>query len=183
MALRLRATIYAVGAAAAFGAGAPSPAAAQGPEFVPLASGSFPQQALTWQALAVRPNTIFLDLYNDEQILFQTYAPVFSSPPPPKRVSALGYRPGGVPTQSALVGGVAGRKVKRVKILFAGAPTQSLRTVKAPGEWGFGARFFAAGTVVAPESAGLTQVVTRIKALDGKGKRLSVTGDVFTNPF
>jgi hypothetical protein len=161
---------------------APS-ARAQGPEFVPLASGAFPHQALTWQASAIRPNTIFLDLYNHEGILFQTYSPQFVQPPPGKFVNALGYRPGGLPTTSALVGGVAGTRVKQVKIFFTGLPMQKLRTVKAPVEWGYAGRFFAAGAIVAPEFASTTQVVAQIKALDGKGKRLSVQTNVFTNPF
>jgi hypothetical protein len=161
-----------------------APAArAQGPEFVPLAAGAFPHQALTWQASAVRPNTIFLDLYNSEGALFQTYSPQFVSPPPPKQVTALGYRPVGLPSQSALVGGVGGTRVKHVKVFFAGAAMQKMRTVKAPVEWGFAGRFFAAGAIVGPEQAGTTQVVTQIKALDGKGKRLSIQRSIFTNPF
>jgi hypothetical protein len=160
-----------------------APARAQDPEFVPLASGVFPHQAVTWQASAIRPDTIFLDLYNHEGILFQTYAPQFVQPPPPKHVSALGYRPGGLPTASALVGGVAGTRVKQVKVFFAGAPMQRLRTVNAPAGWAYAGRFFAAGAIVGPESASATQVVTQIKALDGKGKRLSVQTNVFTNPF
>ena len=73
--------------------------------------------------------------------------------------------------------------MKTVKIFFDGAPTQRLRTVPAPPEWGFAGRFFAAGTNVAESSASKTQVVTKIKALDGKGKRLSTLANVFTNPF
>ncbi len=161
---------------------APS-ASAQAPEFVPLGSGAFPHQGLTWQASAVRPNTIFLDLYNSEGALFQTYAPQFATPPPPKQVMALGYRPVGLPTASALVGGVAGGRVKQVKVLFSGAPLQKLTTLKAPAEWGFGGRFFAAGAIVGPKYATAVQVVSQIKALDGKGKRLSIQRNVFTNPF
>jgi hypothetical protein len=174
----------ALGALALAAALVMAPAArAQGPEFVPLASGAFPHQALTWQASAVRPNTIFLDLYNREGALFQTYAPQFTTPPPPKRVTALGYRPGGLPTASALVGGVGGTRVKQVKVFFSGAPLQKLRTVKAPSEWGFAGRFFAAGAIVPPEHAGTTQVAFQIKALDGKGRRLSIQRSIFTNPF
>ncbi len=73
--------------------------------------------------------------------------------------------------------------MKKVKIFFDGAPTQSLRTVAAPHEWAFGGRFFAAGTNVAQTSAGMTEVVTKIKALDGKGRLLSTLDHVFTNPF
>ena len=161
-----------------------APAArAQGPEFVPLASGGFASPPVTWQASAVRPNVIFLDLYNAEGALYQTYAPSFASPPPPKRISALGYRPGGLPTTAALVGGVTGTKVKRLKIFWSAAPTQKLATVLAPPEWGFRARFFAAGATVASESAGAVQVVSKIKALDRKGRLLSTEVNVFTNPF
>jgi hypothetical protein len=55
-----------------------STASAQGPEFVPLSQGAFPQLTATWRGSAVRPNTIFLDLYDGMGILFQTSSP--SSP-------------------------------------------------------------------------------------------------------
>ena len=55
--------------------------------------------------------------------------------------------------------------------------------MKPPPEWGFGGRFFAAGNNVADTSAGTTQVVTLIKALDGRGRLLSKFTNVFTNPF
>ena len=38
-------------------------------------------------------------------------------------VTALGYRPLGLPTTAALVGGVAGTRVKTIKIFWAGLPT------------------------------------------------------------
>jgi hypothetical protein len=55
--------------------------------------------------------------------------------------------------------------------------------VPAPAEWGFRARFFAAGAIVPDAFANTTQVVTRIKALDRKGKLLTTLRNVFTNPF
>ena len=158
-------------------------ARAQGPEFVVLGQGSFPTLNSTWQGLAVRPNNVFLDLYDSKGTLYQTYMALFDQPPPRRFVNAFGYRPPGLPTVCALVAGAAGKRVKTVKIFFDGAPTQKLRTVKAPPEWGFGGRFFAAGANVAQSSASKTQVVTLIKALDGKGGLLSKLNNVFTNPF
>jgi hypothetical protein len=73
--------------------------------------------------------------------------------------------------------------VKTVKIFFAGAPTQKVRTVKPPAAWDFAGRFFAAGATVAGSSANTTQVVTRIKGLDGRGRLLFTLSNVFTNPF
>ncbi len=55
--------------------------------------------------------------------------------------------------------------------------------MKPPAHWGFAGRFFAAGATVAESSANTTQVVTRIKALDGKGRLLTTLSNVFTNPF
>jgi hypothetical protein len=160
-----------------------APAArAQGPEFVPLAQGSFPSLNSTWQALAIRSNTIFFDLYDDEGTLYYTYAPQFDQPPPKRLVTAISYRPFGLPTVATLVGGVAGKRVKTVKVFFDGAPMQKLRTVKAPPEWAFAARFFGTGANVAESSANKAQVVTLIKALDGKGRLLSKLTNVFTNP-
>ena len=72
--------------------------------------------------------------------------------------------------------------MRTVKIFFVGAPVQKLRTVAAPPEWGFG-RFFAAGANVAESSAATNQVVTRIKALDRRGRRIASVNSVFTNPF
>jgi hypothetical protein len=160
-----------------------SPASAQGPEFVALGQGSFPTLAATWQGIAVRPNTVSLDLYNSEGALFQSYTPQFVQPPPKRSLNALGYRPLGLPTTAALVGGVAGTRVKTVKVFFSGMPAQKLAPVPAPAEWGFRARFFAAGAVVPDEFANTTQVVTKIKALDRKGKLLTTMQNVFTNPF
>lgn len=157
-------------------------AKAQTPEFIPLGQGSFPSLASTWQANAVAPSTVLLDLYDNEGILYQTYSTVFE-PPSKRTVSATGQRPLGLPTVEALVGGAAGKRVKTVKIFFAGAPTQRVRTVRPPAQWGFTGRFFAAGATVAETSANATQVVTRIKALDGRGRLLSQLTNVFTNPF
>jgi hypothetical protein len=169
-------------AAVCAGAGAPAGADAQGPEFVPLAQGSFPSLNSTWQALAIRSNSVFFDLYDDEGTLYYTYAPQFDKPPPKRLVTAISYRPFGLPTVATFVGGVAGKRVKTVKVFFDGAPTQRLRTTKAPREWGFAARFFGTGANVAQSSANKVQVVTQIKALDGKGRLLSKLTDVLTNP-
>jgi hypothetical protein len=125
---------------------------------------------------------VLLDLYDDEAILYQTYSTIFE-PPSKRTVSATGQRPLGLPTVEALVGGAAGKRVKTVKIFFAGAPTQKVRTIKPPAHWGFAGRFFAAGATVDPSSANTVQVVTRIKALDGRGRLLSTLTNVFTNPF
>jgi hypothetical protein len=161
---------------------APS-ARAQGPEFVPLNSGAFPQLAATWQGSAVRPNTIFLDLYDGTGILFQTYSPQFASPPPKRGLNALGYRPLGLPTTASLVGGVAGTKVKRVKVVYVDGQVQKPPLVPAPPEWGFRARFFAAGATVAETAAGTTRVISRVRALDRKGRVLLTQTNVFTNLF
>jgi hypothetical protein len=158
-------------------------AAAQNPEFIVLGQGSFPSLASTWQGLAVTPNNVFLDLYDSKGTLYQTYMALFDRPPPKRMVNAFGYRPPGLPTVAALVAGAAGKRVKTVKIFFAGAPTQKLATVRPPPEWGFAGRFFAAGTNVAESSAKTIQVVTQIKALDGRGRLLSRVTNVFTNPF
>ena len=159
-------------------------ARAQGPEFVALGQGSFPSLNSTWQALAVRepPRTIFFDLYDDEGSLYYTYAPQFDQPPPKRLVTAISYRPFGLPTVATFVGGIAGTRVKTVKILFDGAPMQKLRTVKAPPEWGFPARYFGTGTNVAESSANTAQVARMIKALDGRGRLLSKLTNVLTNP-
>jgi hypothetical protein len=162
---------------------AAAPARGQGPEFVPLNQGAFPQLAATWQGSAVRPNTIFLDLYDGMGILFQTYAPQFASPPPKRGVSALGYRPLGLPTTAALVGGTAGTRVKRVKVVFVDGQVLKPPLVPAPPEWGFRARFFAVGTTVADTAANTVQVVSRVRALDRKGKVLTTQTNVFTNPL
>lgn len=169
---------------ATLGCGLLAPAArAQGPEFVPLAQGAFPQLGYTWQGLALRPNAVTLDLYNSEGALFQSYTPAFDQPPPKRSVSALAYRPVGLPTTAALVAGVAGTKVKTVKVFFSGLPTQKLAPVPAPAEWGFRARFFAAGATVPDAFATTTDVVTKIKTLDRKGKLLTTLQGVFTSPF
>jgi hypothetical protein len=170
--------------AIAVAAGLTAPVArAQGPEFVALAHGAFPQLGYTWQGLALRPNAVTLDLYNAEGALFQSYTPEFTQPPPKRSLTALGYRPVGLPTTAALVAGTAGTRVKTVKVFFSGAPTVKLRPVPAPTEWAFHARFFAAGAIVPDTFANTTQVVTRIKALDRKGKLLTTLQNVFTNPF
>jgi hypothetical protein len=163
-------------------------AGAQTPEFIPLGQGSFPSLASTWQANALAPSalgpsSVLLDLYDSKAILYQTYMVSFPTAPPKRTVTATGQRPLGLPTAAALVSGTAGKKVKTVKIFFAGAPTQKLATVKPPPAWGFGGRFFAAGTNVADTSAATTRVVTLIKALDGRGRLLSKFTNVFTNPF
>ena len=168
--------------AAIAGAIAAPAARAQGPEFVELGQGSFPSLNSTWQALAIRSNTIFFDLYDDEGSLYYTYAPEFDQPPPKRLVTAISYRPFGLPTVATFVGGVAGKRVKTVKVFFDGAPTQKLRTVKAPPEWGFAARFFGTGANVAQSSANTAEVVTLIKALDGRGRLLSKLTNVLTNP-
>jgi hypothetical protein len=171
-----------------FSAGVLAPTAkAQAPEFVTIGQGSFPSLASTWQANAVAPiagmpSGVLLDLYDSTGILYQTYSASFGAPPK-RAVSATGQRPLGLPTVAALVAGAAGRKVKSVKIFFAGAPTQKLPTLKPPPEWGFAGRFFAAGANVAESSASATQVVTLIKGLDGRGHLLTKLTNVFTNPF
>src|SRR5687768_9865688 len=93
-------------------------ASAQGPEFVVLGQGSFPSLSSTWQGLAVRPNNVFIDLYDDEGTLYQTYMALFDQPPPKRIVNAFGYRPLGLPTVAAAVAGASGKRVKAVKILF-----------------------------------------------------------------
>src|ERR1044072_5769864 len=95
-------------AAVCAGALAPAGAAAQGPEFVPLGQGSFPSLESTWQALAIRSNTIFFDLYGDEGSLYYTYAPQFDQPPPKRLVTAISYRPFGLPTLGTVRGGGGG---------------------------------------------------------------------------
>jgi hypothetical protein len=178
---RLRLSLALTIGAVSAGLAAPG-ASAQGPEFFPLGQGSFPSLNSTWQANAVQPNTVLLDLYDDMGILYQSYSTVFEAPSK-RTVSATAQRPLGLPSTAALVGGAAGNRVKTVKIFFAGAPTQKVRTVKPPASWGFAGRFFAAGATVAETSANTTQVVTRIKALDGRGRLLSTITNVFTNPF
>jgi hypothetical protein len=160
----------------------PSTALAQTPEFFPLGQGSFPSLNSTWQANAVQPNTVLLDLYDDMGILYQSYSTVFE-PQAKRAITATGQRPLGLPTTAALVGGATGTRVKLVKIFFAGAPMQKVATIKPPAHWGFGGRLFAAGATVGETSANTTQVVTQIKGLDGKGRRLTVITNVFTNPF
>jgi hypothetical protein len=174
---------YGLPAALATAALAAPTAQAQGPEFVPLNQGAFPQLAATWQGSAVRPNTIFLDLYDGMGILFQTYSPQFASPPPKRGVNALGYRPLGLPSTASLLGGVAGTRVKRVKLVYVDGQVQKPPLVPAPPEWGFRARFFAGGTTVADAAANTVQVVSRVRALDRKGKVLVTQTNVFTNPF
>src|SRR5688572_14803281 len=132
---RLRLPIALLLATASAVVSAPA-ATAQTPEFFPLGQGSFPSLASTWQANAVQPNTVLLDLYDDEAILYQTYSTIFE-PPSKRTVSATGQRPLGLPTVEALVGGAAGKRVKTVKIFFAGAPMQKLATIKPPAHWGF----------------------------------------------
>ncbi len=78
---------------------ATAPAAnAQGPEFVRLGQGSFPSLNSTWEGLAVRPDNVFLDLYDSKGVLYQTYMALFDQPPRKRFVSAFGYRPPGLPT-------------------------------------------------------------------------------------
>jgi hypothetical protein len=55
--------------------------------------------------------------------------------------------------------------------------------VPAPPEWGFRARFFASGTTVSAAAANTVQAVSRVRALDRKGKPLTTQTNVFTNPF
>jgi hypothetical protein len=160
----------------------PCAANAQTPDFFPLGQGAFPSLNSTWQANAVQPDTVLLDLYDDMGVLYQSYSTVFEAPSK-RTVSATGQRPLGLPSTAALVGGAAGSRVKTVKIFFTGAPTQKLPTIKPPPAWGFAGRFFAAGVTVAETQANTTQVVTRIKALDGRGRLLATITNVFTNPF
>jgi hypothetical protein len=160
-----------------------APARGQGPEFVPLGQGAFPALAATWQASVVRPNTVLLDLYDYQGILFQTYAPQFATPPPKRGVNGLGYRPLGLPTTASLVAGVAGTRVKTVKIVYVDGQVQRPPLVHAPVEWGFRARFFGIGAIVSDAHASTIQVVARIRALDRKGRRVATQTNVFTNPF
>lgn len=158
------------------------PAGAQAPEFVGLGGGEFPQLASTWQANAVVPNTTLLDLYDSTGILYQSYSSIWE---PQRKVGlvATGQRPLGLPSTAALVAGAAGTKVRTVKVFFLGAPMQRVRTVVPPPEWGFRGRFFAAGTTLDPSAAATTEVVTRLKGLDRRGRRLVTVDSVFTNPF
>jgi hypothetical protein len=160
-----------------------APARAQGPEFIPLAQGAFPSLASTWQALATRPNVSLFDIYDADGILRDSYANTWLSPVGKRRLAAVGYRPYGLPSAAAYVHGIAGRKVTRVKVFFAGAAMQKVPTVKAPPEWGFGSRFFAAGTTLPDAAAATLQAVTQIKALDRKGRLVGKLTSFFTNPF
>jgi hypothetical protein len=159
-----------------------SAAEAQGPEFVPVSQGSSPSISSTWQALAVTPNQIFFDLYNDEGALYQTYATEFQAPSK-RTVTAVGQRPLGLPTVAASVSGVAGKRVRKVRIHFRGGMVVRRKTVGAPREWGFAGRFFAAGVSVGDAYANTTQVATRIDAVDRDGRVLSKQRSIFTDPF
>lgn len=163
-------------------AAAAAPASAQGPEFVPLGAGAFPQLGYTWQANAVVPNQVLFDLYDHEGILRQTYTASFE-PVSKRTLSALGNRPFALPTTASAVYGVAGTRVKKVKIVYVDGQRQALTPTPAPSEWGFAGRFFATGITVADASAATTQVVARIRAIDRKGKVVFTQTNVFTNPF
>lgn len=159
-----------------------APARAQTPEFVGLGSGSFPSIASTWQANAVQPNSTLLDLYDPMGILYQSYSSIWEHQGK-RGLVATGQRPLGLPTTAALVAGAAGTRVRTVKVFFAGAPMQRLRTVAPPLSWGFRGRFFAAGANLADASAPTAEVVTQIKGLDRRGRRIARVTEVFTNPF
>ena len=163
--------------------GLSSPAVrAQEPEFTSLGGGTFPSLDSTWRANAVQPNTTLLDLYDNLGILYQSYSSQFEAPGK-RGLSAVGQRPLGLPSAAALVAGVAGTKVRTVKIVFLGAPVQRLRTVAAPPGWGFRGRFFAAGANLAESAAATNQVVTRVRGFDRRGRRVASVNSVFTNPF
>ncbi len=160
-----------------------SPAHARSPDFVPLSQGSFPQLGFNWQANAARPNGLLFDFINGEGILTDSYEATFDGPPPKRGLSAIGQRPFGLPSTAAVVYGVAGTRVKKLKLRFVGGLRQTLRPVSVPADWGFAARFFATGVTIGDGFATTTQAVTRIRALDRKGRVLATLTNVFTNPF
>src|SRR5688500_8657237 len=127
---RLRLPIALLLATAAAVVSAPA-ASAQTPEVFPLGQGSLPSLASTWQANALQPNTVLSGLSEAEAILDQTYATILERGSE-RAVGGGGERPLGLPTVEALVGGAAGKRVKTVKIFFAGAPMQKLATIKPP---------------------------------------------------
>jgi hypothetical protein len=159
------------------------PARAQSPDTVALGQGSFSQLGFTWQANAARPNGILFDFFNSEGTLSDSYETSFAQAPPKRGLSAVGQRPFGLPTTAAVVYGVAGTRVKKVKLLFVGGLRRTLQPAPVPANWGFSGRFFAAGVTIGDAFAGTTQAVTRIRALDRKGRVVSTLTNVFTNPF
>jgi len=159
-----------------------TPARAQAPGFLGLGTGQFPSLASSWQANAVQPNTTVLDLYDSMGILYQSYSSAWE-PQGRRGLVATGQRPLGLPSTAALVAGVTGAKVRKVKVFFAGAPMQRIATVAAPPGWGFRGRFFAAGATVADSAAATAEVVTKIRGIDRRGRRIATVTEVFTNPF
>ena len=160
-----------------------TPATAPAQDFVALGQGAFPQLGLTWQANAARPNGVLFDFLNSEGTLTDSYESAFQTAPPKRGLSAIGQRPFGLPSTAAVVYGVAGTRVRKLKLRFVGGIRRTLKPARVPAGWGFAGRFFATGETIAEQFAATTQAVTRIRALDRKGTPVATVTDVFTNPF
>ena len=159
-----------------------SVAHAQAPDFAPLGQGAFPQLGFTWQANAAPPNGILFDFFNGEGSLSDSYETTFTAPPR-RGMNAVGQRPFGLPSTAAVVYGVVGAKVKKVKLAFVGGARRTVKPVSVPAAWGYPGRPFALGLTIEDRFASQTQVVSRIRGLDRKGKVVFTTTDLFTNPF
>lgn len=176
MARRAKALLPATLVAAGLGALGAGAAKTQ-KHFVGRGTVSAPR--LTWTANAVPfmfsqgGTSILVDVYRPDGTRLATYAGTHVRVPSRRSIRATELRPNR-PNRNAIVVGVTGVSVRKVKAVFAGGASRTVRTVAAPRDWPrANYRLFALSSTLPARYASRRQSATRIDGYNSRGTRIS----------
>ena len=156
------------------------PAAAQTQKH-PINSGSVSAPSLRWEASAVPfmfgqgGSSILIDVFDAGGTRVITYGANHARVASGTSIRATEFRPPRTrPSRNAIVAGVAGARVRRVRVVFRSGPSRTVRTVAPPRDWPrVNYRFFAVGTTVAGRHRTARKLTTRIDGFNSSGRRIA----------
>jgi hypothetical protein len=147
----------------------------------PIDRGSVSAPPLRWEASAVPfmlergGSSILIDVFDRSGTRVTTYGANHVRVPSGRSIRATEFRPPRTrPSRNAIVAGVVGASVRRVRVEFRSGPSRTFRTVAAPRDWPrANYRLFAVGTTVASRHRTARRLATRIDGFNSRGRRIA----------
>jgi len=147
----------------------------------PIDRGSVSAPPLRWEAsadpfmLGQGGSSLLIDVFDRSGTRVITYGVNHRRVASRRTIRATEFRPPRVrPSRNAIVAGVTGVNVRRVRVVFRSGPTRTVRTKAAPRDWPrANYRFFAVGTTVAARHRTARKLTTRIDGLNSRGERIA----------
>jgi len=147
----------------------------------PIDRGSVSAPPLRWEASA-NPfmfgqggSSILIDVFERSGTKVITYGVNQGRVASTSTIRATEFRPPRArPSRNAIVTGVAGMRVRRVRVVFRSGPSRMVRTVAPPRDWPrVNYRFFTVGTTVAAGHRTARKLTTRIDGFDSRARRVA----------